>query len=97
MPKKRIFMPVKKNRGWSRPKSDPSFPTGTTTYRLVARNDQGRDGADGDGNARKTSVGEAPMPDDLLYANGIDAATGGPLLPALATGTLAKVAARRRP
>ncbi len=32
------------------------------------------------------------MPDDLLYANGINAATGGALLPALATGTVAKVA-----
>jgi hypothetical protein len=32
------------------------------------------------------------MPDDLLYANGINVATGGPLLPALATGTLARVA-----
>ena len=32
------------------------------------------------------------MPDDLLYTNGIDAATGGPLLPALATGRVAKIA-----
>ena len=32
------------------------------------------------------------MPDDLLYANGIDAATGRPLLPVVAAGTVAKVA-----
>jgi len=32
------------------------------------------------------------MPDDLLYANGIDAATGKSLLPGLAMGTVAKVA-----
>ena len=33
------------------------------------------------------------MPDDLLYANGINAATGRPLLPGLAPGMVAKVAA----
>jgi hypothetical protein len=32
------------------------------------------------------------MADDLLYANGIDAATGRPLLPVIATETVAKVA-----
>jgi hypothetical protein len=32
------------------------------------------------------------MPDDLLYTNGIDAVTGGPLLPALAAATVAKIA-----
>jgi hypothetical protein len=32
------------------------------------------------------------MPDILLYTNGIDALTGRPLLPALASGTVAKVA-----